>query len=805
MAMLTDDDKKKTIAEYLGITGTPEEIQEKLEKDSSKLQAFIREEAYGLAMDSIHGDSKGLFPYVIRAILYQDKKDSENRLISDLSQLTPRTVGEFILNKEEIKNTLAEQAQQIKNDYEFQYGSKKELFLNATEYPKDGHEESYFYRFWRSPVSNLMKYRGIDTGTEAGIEHAKKILRGLYGPTADGKDISILLNTTPECLVEDKGRIEREDQRKKADKERIEAELKDKPLWETLKELHGVIFPNGSDSATMAAIAANNENAKGYIKSLMRLEERDKADLELFGTCIDMSPNQIIQGAEGLKKDLIARNDERYIVDHPHANFGEFLRERRSDLLGEDEKRNTLAFVIRKTASSLDGAAVRKALDTECTQLRAEADKIVNEAAKRKSRRWKIATAVSTLSAILVLWAGKAAFSSASRDDKPTKAPTVQRPMTPQKQAAKPVEKPQAKAPAQAVTSTNMVQKALDNATTNTVATAAKTSTTNGTKTATPATTNGLEIAQQPVKPTEIIGKKGNHLVALRWTGYKDMDYYREMPEAHDLVFKTHFDYMLKRIQNTGLPFGDLFKPEHTRQALKKVHNYVWLKPDGQKEIRFYIRTDGRTRDAILEDVLSFYMNCRDVLQSLPVSQEKLPMAQSMVMTALGPSMGFSTKQQLAWQQMHPEEAQQASSEITQLTQQLIQAGKVDTNNVEAVFMETIKATQAYRTAHPDNKALLLTVDEVARSIVNVGKENMEQYSSLEKLPEETEAHKHIEELHLREKVEELSKQQEQYAPYRAPSSRPGKSSDDSGGFPWKTTAAVGIIAYLWGRKKRKR
>ena len=718
---IRDEDRNKTIAEYLGLTGTPEEIQEKLEKDSSRLQTLIKEEAYGLATDSIHADSKGLYPYVIRTIMYQDKKDSENRLIADVNQLTPRTVGELILDKEAIRRTLAEQAQQIKDDYEYDYGYKKNLFLDATEHSttKDGYYENYFYRFWRAPISSLMKYRGIDIGTETGMEHAKKILRRLYGSTADEKDITILLNKTPECLVEDKDTIEREAQRKRADKERIEAELKDKPLWETLKELHGVIFPNGADSEAMATIASGNDNAKDYIKGLLRLEKRDEADLDFFKTCINMSPNQITQEAEILKKDLIARNDERYIVDHPHASFGEFLRERRSDLLGEDEKRNTLASIIGKEVSSLDGTAVRKALDTECTQLRAEADEIVNDAAKRKSRRWKIATAISTLSAILVLWAGKAAFSSASREEKPTKAPTAQRPSTPKKQEAKPVAKTQNEATAPAVASTNMVQKALDNAATNAVAT-------------TQSATNTADTVQKPTGPTEVIGKKGNHLIGLHWTGYRDIDRREVMEEAPDLVFKTHFDYMNKRIRETGLPFEDLFKPEFTRQTLKKVHDYVWLKPVGsQQKIKFYIQPGGRTRDELTEDVLSFLMNCRDVVQSLPVATTNLPVVQAEMMTALGPGMGWSAKQQIAWQRMHPRETKDATTNIAEMAQAAIKEHKVDTNNVEAVLMETLEAARIYRETHPENRALLLTVDEVARTITNIEREDMARYDKL--------------------------------------------------------------------------
>ncbi|MBR6411812.1 MAG: hypothetical protein IKS41_01460 [Alphaproteobacteria bacterium] len=809
MATLTDADKQKTIAEYLGLTGTREEIQEQVERDSSKLQDFIREHAYnlyGVVDTSTYRDSKGLyFPYAIRALMYQDKKDDQNRLIADLSQLTPRTVGELVANQENIGRTLVEQAGQIKDDYEDGWGSKKNAFLDATEYSsiKDDYIENYFRRFWRSPISSLMKYRGIDTNTPEGNEHAKKIIRKLYGPETDGSDIATLLTKTPECLVEDKDAIEKDKRRKEADKENREEELKEKPLYETLKEIHGLVFPLGSDNNTMAAIAAGNEDAKDYIKRLLRLEKRDDPDLTFFQNTIGLSPNQIVAQADSLKKDLVARIDEKYITDHPEATFGEFLRERRPDLLSEDEKRVALEEIIHKNPGSVDNTAVKKAQDTKCAELRTKADKIVKDSIKRR-RRGKITTlAVSAFTAAMLLWSAAKAFTGGAKETKPDKAPSEEKkptPRVPEKQAAKaPAQKapaPTIKAPtrddtpAPATTSTNMVQKAIDTG-----------------------TTNDTAVAQHPSKPTEVIGKKGNRLIAFRWTGFTDNSYTKEMKQAPVLLFNTYFDYMNSRIQATGLPFADLFKPEHTRRAIKSVHNYVWLKPIGsQEKIRFYIRDDGKTRDAIMEDVLSIHMNWQDTLQSLPVPVENLPMAQSKVMTALGPQMGLSVKQQMAWQRMHPQEAQDASLAIAETTRAAIQAHNVDTNNVEAVFMETVEAARIYRRSHPNNIALLLSVDEVTRNLANMERENMTQYNQLA-VQDQAEVKKHIigmhqdEEAERREEIERENGEHSNIDPSSVPDYPPAPSkSDDEGGIPtWVKLGLAGAGLYYLGKRRGKK
>ena len=798
MAILTDTEKAKTLAEYLGITGTREEIQEKMETDKRVKEFLEKHIGYDVSSSIDYKDKKGYYPFLIRELMFHEKLDENDRPIVDLNQLTPKTIGEIVDDPDKLRVALRKQYTDIQSDCEESSGTKFQRFKDSIDFDSvvEGSERDYFFRFWRAPITRLLKDRGIDVSTETGKDKATDILQKLYDPRTQSSKITTLLTEWPEHLVEDHDIIEQRDRTTEHQRALDEEALKYKPFYETLEKFAHVRFSDTSNVDLMAQEAFAEEEAKRELAKILKTNET--LDEQAFRETITMMPHQIEHDAESIKGALMWRNDKDYIAKNPSVPFSKFLEDRRKDLpFGEDAKNKTLrtALEIVIGTGPVDNKAVKLAMNEPCDKLKADADLIIHDTARRKSRRRWIVAGISTLAALGLFWSGKSALSSNPKEPKPTKAPTAQRPIqTADKQVAKPQQKAPAQAvqaPAPAVAATNMVQKALDGAQTNATATAAQ------------ATTNAVDTAQTPAKPTEIIGKKGNHLIALHWTGYKDIDYHQVMEDAPDLVFKTHFDYMKKRIQDTGLPFADLFKPEFTSRALKKVHNYIWLKPVGtNKEIRFYIHPDGRVRDAITEDVLSFYMNCRDVLQSLPVAKENLPMAQVKVMEALGPAMGWSTKQQLAWQKMHPWETQNASSIIAEMTRAGIQEHKTDTNNMEAVFMEVVEAARVYGEKHPDHKALLLSIDDVARSFASMGREDMAKYDQL--APQNTtEAHKHIEGMHKIEEAERIEQERQKQAEIEARRSA-SKSDSSGGGFPWKTTLAVGAIAYLWGRKKRR-
>ncbi|MDY6407204.1 MAG: hypothetical protein SPL08_00675 [Pseudomonadota bacterium] len=791
-------DKNKTVVEYLGITGTtPVEILENTEREiekypsgsiARKLRELLDEGGYQL--DSGKKDSNGaLYPYAIRALLYPPEKDKENRLVPPDISTPARVVNDILTQQGEIQDLLDEQETQITADYNDRAKRSKFLLPTPHSLATDGMDDKeFFFRFWRSPVKKLFDYRGMSP-----IKR-QNMLKDLYGSTPPPNAET----QTPEYLIEERVQLEAE----RAEKLRI---AKETSLFKVFNIMYGTHFPENPanypadgtiiDDALLDTYSTldQRKEANEYLREALELDRKNMPDWLSFMELGKKPETEIKRDKEKYAAFVIKNLDNQWLQQNSTKTFADFLKERRAELLGIDAQRQALETVIEKPEGSVDNKAVKLAQDKPCFTLKNDADTIVKDCAKRKTRRRIIVGGISALSALVVFWAGKSAFSGSDKDDKPTKAPVTQQPVT---QAKK-------QGPAPAVVSnpqqatTNMVRKALERDKANSVK---------------PMTTNSVQEVQTPQKPAEIIGKKGNHLIGLRWAGYKDIDYYAKLQNAPDLVFKTHFDYMNKEIQEQGLPFGDIFNPEYTRGSLKKIHNVVRLEqPDG-KPIRFYIRTDGRTRNELMEDVLSFYMNCRDVLQSLPVKPENLPATQSKVMTALGPSMGWSTKQQMAWQRMHPNETQQALTDISKSTRDAISKGQVDTNDVEAVFIATIDAARAYREQHPDNKALLLTVDEVARSITNIGKEDMAQYDKLtprhkteayQQIVELNQAEKEAVQQHVEERAREIANRRESSSNH---GSRGESSSGSSSSSGWGTkTLLIGMgIAYLWGRKKRK-
>ena len=656
-------------------------------------------------------------------------------------------------------------------------------------------------------------------------------------------DINVFSKYTPEYLIEEK--VTDEDTRVKELKE-----AKDKPLFELFNIKFGTTFPTDPSffpNVKSGKYCAPNqlEECREYLRELLELDDNNTPDLNTFTNLSFKSENEITQNKKVYHATVIKELDRQWIENNMDKTFGDFLTARRNRgdaMLTADptlEPAGTVASALNalKTPPTTGETSqpdispeelhmgfgkglIGTLSEMKLSDIKAKREEIrkkytdsklrktiktifsVKKTDSSKTKWMKRALQISTI--IGTLWAGSWGighlFSNGEKqeDKSSDKAPTEERTQavkTPPKAPAPAVKTPapvvnrdntQADEPAP----TSMVKKALDNADTK--------------------KTNSQESA----KPTAVIGKKGNHLIATRWAGYYDIDYDREMKEAPELLLKANFDHMKGEIQEKGLPFADLFRPEHIRRAIKSVNNRVWLKAaEGKEKIRFYIRPNGRTRDAIMEDVLGYLMNCQDVLQSLPVPAEKLPMVQTQVMTALDYQMGYSAKEQIAWQRMHPSEAKHAAAAIEKTAREAIQRNNVDTNNMEAVFMETVEATRIYQEAHPENKALLLTLDEVTRNIANIERENMAQYNRLD-TQAQAEVKKHIVGLHQDEEAEKIEERQRQNASTRSnidPSSvanyptNSSNSDDSSSGFPWKTTLLIAGGAYLWGKRKGKK
>ena len=838
IAIYSEEDKKKTVAEYLGIVGTSDDIQTLAVNEEAKK---LLEDLCGYRFTATdYRDEKGFYPFVYRALMYHEKKkDNDDRPETNLALLTPKTLGELVEQKDTLLPSLDSQRQGIMDDYDgykdSDYGRKRDSFLESSGYYRsrepDKNSKFYFLRYWRSSVKQLMALRGLDihAADPRVQDESKEFLFKLFGRDlvtiwASEKGYDSLVADWPEHLVEDKGKylrhLEDTREREAAQRETLKREAFLSTLVTLIPDAANKYINNQTPEnlTELLNAALGNEPACQKLQGL--LGTREKLDIQAFKDTLALTPIAIQEQAEMLRKDLIKRNDDAYIWNHAGVTFNDFFIARRPDFAApgtigrEEAQRNALKSLLG-TSIDVDDKAVKQVLSTPCQQLKENPDLVLSDLKSRRRWRRVILTSLSILSAAAVFFSGRAALSGRSESNGPDEAPTAEKtpakPATTAKEKAKPTPAPVVAdkgkdKPASTVAdegkdtptpAPSMVKKALDRQT----------------ETGTAAAPQGAQskdtAAQQPAAPAEIIGKKGNHLIGLRWSGFRDKDYLQEMEEAPDLLFKTYFDYMIGRIRKTGLPFGDLFKPEDTRKVITKANDYVWMKPKGSKEtIRFYIRKGGQARDELVGDILSFHMNCRDVLDNLGVRRENLPRMSADMMEALDYPMGYSTKQQIAWQQMHPEEAKDATARITEMARDTIQKGQLDIHDPEAVLAATIKAAKAYRETHPGNRALLLSLDESVREITGLTREDKAQYYTLE----EAEVQKHIAALNQSEATgnpQRRSQSPERRTQYDGTTPTPrgseGRSSDSSsGGFPWKTTLAIGAIAYLWGRKKRR-
>ena len=691
MPMLTDADKAKKLSEYLGITGTDAEIQKKME-DSEAARDVINQ-IFEFKADNLFHNRKP-YPFVVE-------------------KLAGMTLEGIERNKETLLGDLKKYYEEMWDDYKQPYDgeAKREPFLKATEYESvtDGDKKGYFFKFWRSPLTKLLAYRGIDPSTTDGQEKAKKILEKVFGPETSKYDFSTLISYTPKFLVEQKGDIEK-DNRAKREREEVEKELlKTKPFHETLTQLDNIHFSD-NDPAIMAHEAFLQPDAHTRLKGLMRTKE--KLDEETFKEYIMKTPQQIGQAAEEVRKDplvlwpITIRNDQQFLTTNPGKTFAELLhRDGRPELpFGEDAKNAVMRGTLRNLLGKgpVDDKAVKKAMDRPLSELVADADKIVADVQKRGKRN-KILIMGSILLATTATALGlMKAYNSISNafdsQPAPTPAPAVQKADQTQKAG---------------------ISGALAAVSNQVVATQAAVATN-----ATP---------QQIAKPA--MPQKGNRLVALQWSGYKDRICRTIEPQAAEWLINGEFEYRFHEIRTKGMPFGDLYDRDFMSKALGRLDNVVNVGGvPGHTPIKFYLKRDGgRSGQALVQDMLNWYDNMNDALGTLPVSRENLVQAQLKTMDAIGPSLGWSTKQQMGWLNANPDLAKHAKENIAALTAAGIAERKVDTNNVEAVFMETVNAASIYRQSNPQAQGLMLIIDETVRKVANIEMEDMAKFDKVQK------------------------------------------------------------------------
>jgi len=442
------------------------------------------------------------------------------------------------------------------------------------------------------------------------------------------------------------------------------------------------------------------------IKEASRITERlfgeSIADYPLEKLMKDW-PEHLIEDTPKIKeeaKKFQKQKDEDYLAAHPTVSFAQFLKARRNieeaQLSMPDRQKaaqNALAWLLKTKAT--DAKAVEQAKDKPIKDLRDQAKTVIAEINARKRKERAKITTFATITGMVILGTLAALYPVVNGTIRGVKAA---------KDAV--VEK-----------TDNWFNKAPE---TNTVNAAA----TSGTAT----NTADAAAAQAPEKHSFAI--KGNRPILGRWTGWRDVQCTERDENAFQRYMIGEFNDMTARIRDKGLPFSDQFDPGATSRHILREHNKIIPSTTpGQIKVPFYIQP--QDYDEFMSDVLNFHMNIRDVLDTVPVEKSRLADAQLATMEAIGPSMGWSIKQQISLQKKDGARADAAFQAIYQGTQKILAEHKIDTNDVESVFWATMATTKAYRQSNPNCNYLLLTADRVIRDTAGIELQKTEQFEQL--------------------------------------------------------------------------
>ncbi|MBQ7412738.1 MAG: hypothetical protein IJV07_00475 [Alphaproteobacteria bacterium] len=716
MMTFTDAEQRKTLAEYLGITGTADEIQKKLE-DSDRAGEVLSGIFDTHGRWDIRDSVRKPYPFVI-------------------AQVSSLTIGQMISDNDQLTNRLAEEYKEIRSDYDESYGAKPKRFFASVgfEESKDGYDRDFFFRYWRSPLTKILTARGIDTTNSAGQDAAMKVLKELFGNDAVGYRLEDLISETPEHLIEQHDRIEA-DRKRTLNNEQTEMQvLRDRPFYETLVK-GGINFTDISNAEQTAGEAFAQPEAHRILNLILSTTEN--MDLDVFKTTINMTPRTIEFQAANINRDLRLRNDDRYLADHPTATFGEFMSARYARSPdGISSPAEAALKAVLKTDKPLDMRAVQEAKEALCQDLQANRDKILKGVTSRRRRQMTLlggtigSLVVAGALAVTSLYNNVAQrFSSTEkRMDRVTQTAPAQKPAQEVEQKAeqtaeKPAEKntmaEKLSQASQPISTTNRVETAEKPA--ETVA-QAKQETTN-TATNVPA-----------VKLTE----KGNRPILLEWKGFSDIRCSKPDPAAGKKLFTGEYWDIFNQIKKNGRPYGEILDADAISRSVTPQNNALYPTPaPGEAETKFYIRRLPSTwkdgvpdRDRVIQDLLSYHMNVRDVLDSLPFPKEDLPKAQMLALHAFGPSIGWSVAQQAEWQMGHGTAAKDAQETIFQNAQKIIKDRNYPADQLKTVFAATMEATAQYRETHPENQALLLSAEGAIRQSLNLTMEDVRKYQN---------------------------------------------------------------------------
>ncbi len=621
-----------------------------------------------------------------------------------LEKLSDKTFGELLSSTDKIIEELKREEQEINADYTENYGQKKDNFLKAVHYMPDGHEIDFFFRYWRRPLMKLMTDRGVNLFSDEGEKEVKSILKDLFGSEYVNYDMMTLLNETPEHLVEQKKEIEAKRKEFLKNEELEKEMLFDKPFFETLEKFIGIRFSDKTDIHKMVAEAYARPDAHDKLKEFLKTKEN--LDKVVFAEVLGETPRNIVHQSDRLSAELTERQDNDYLMTHPTATFGEFLKARRDNIVegtleGEKIKQEALQFILN-TENPVDNKAVKEAHDISCQELNRDWKAIVSRVRSRKVK--KMIAISATLSGVLALlaWTGYKTVDAVNRMGQKT-VPMMEKTTAKIKETFSKKDIPEKEPSKQQKVSS--------------------------------------EQASSKIKESKSVSQstivKGNALILGNWQAWEDNQYRHHASGMFQHLLTSEFNYLMNISRESQKPLYQQVNIYTTCQELIQGNVVKTRALSGEEPVSFYVKTWGSDQRNLKSDLIHYHMNIKDVLDNLPGNPEKLAEKQLMTMEAIGPAMGWSIRQQKMLQQKNPQATQEAQNYITLTAEHTLAKENADKNDMDAVFTAVMKATKSYRQVHPECNFLLLSADSAIRKIAGIEHTDTKQISSAVQQPEQ--------------------------------------------------------------------
>lgn len=617
-----------------------------------------------------------------------------------LEKLSDKTFGDLLSHKDEITEGLKREEQEINADYTENYGQKKDNFLKAVRYTPDGHEIDFFFRYWRRPLMKLMTDRGVDLSSTEGEAEVKGILKDLFGSEYTNYDIMTLLQETPEHLIEQKKEIEARRKEFLKNEELEKEMLFDKPFFETLEKFIGIRFSDKTDINQMAAEAYARSDAHDKLKEFLKTKEN--LDEAVFAEVLGETPRNIVHQSDRLSAELTCRQDNDYLMTHPTATFGEFLKTRRDNIIegtleGERIKQEALSLIIQ--SPTVDNKAVKDAIDVPWEELYQNREDIIAKIKSRKIRKAAAITAVFSGLVLLTTWIGTKAFKSNHQPEQKT-APIVQRETQKQTQEVKEQKQETKKKPQETVK-----QEVKNPETKKKVA----------------SETQNAEKQKKTLTQSET--KRGHRPILGNWQTWTDKQCTQKISGMFQQLFMGEFEFLKETSQKTKKPLYQVLDIDTLGQDVVNENGFIQTKPNGANiSSAFYVKTWGNDLQNLKNDLVSYHKNIKDVLNDLPGTKDNLAEKQLLAMDAIGPSMGWSIKQQQIAQRANVQQQIDSQAFITETAKEILNQQQADQKDMDAVFGAVMHATKLYRQAHPDCNFLLLSADHALRKITGLEK-----------------------------------------------------------------------------------